>query len=94
MPRPSATTLPHLGLGLAGHGQPLSPRELDRLRALRLDHLRVDLTLSGPDWEAALRRAWAEARALGGVDVGAELGGADRVLRPEELGPGAGSRRK
>ncbi|HEX5417155.1 MAG TPA: hypothetical protein VFZ25_15935 [Chloroflexota bacterium] len=56
--------LPRLGLGVAGHGRPLSSRELNRLRALQLAHLRVDLALSEAGWEAALRRATDEADAL------------------------------
>jgi hypothetical protein len=59
-----AAPLPRLGLGIASHGQPLSPAELARLKALNLSHLRVDLHLSQPDYRAALRRATAEARAL------------------------------
>lgn len=55
--------LPRLGLGSASHGEPLSERELARLRVLRPAHLRVDLDLSGPAWEAALaeaaRQGWA-----------------------------------
>ena len=35
--------LPPLGLGMASHGQALSDKELQRLRALGLAHLRVDL---------------------------------------------------
>ena len=57
--------LPRIGLGVAHHVQPLSQRELDRLRALHLSHLRVDLNLTTPDYEPALRRATDEARALG-----------------------------
>ncbi len=57
--------LPRIGLGVASHGQPLSQKELARLKALNLSHLRVDLNLSQPDYESALRRAAAEASALG-----------------------------
>jgi hypothetical protein len=75
-PAPSATTtvtveskpvasLPKLGLGLASHGQPLSETELDRLRKLRLHHLRVELALSDSGGPAELRRAAAEAVSLG-----------------------------
>jgi D-apionolactonase len=58
-------SLPRLGLGVASHGQALSQKALERLRLLRPDHLRVDLRLYQPDYETALRRAWAEAGALG-----------------------------
>jgi hypothetical protein len=54
-----------LGLGVASHAQPLTPMEIERLRALNLSHLRVDLHLSQPGWETALSRAAGESRALG-----------------------------
>lgn len=60
-----AGPLPRIGLGVASHTQPLSQKELARLRALNLSHLRVDLNLSQPDYESALRQATAEASALG-----------------------------
>ncbi len=64
--RPSSPIpLPQLGLGVASHGRPLSPREIERLKALHLSHLRVDLDLARPGYEATLRRATAEAQALG-----------------------------
>jgi len=56
--------LPRLGLGLASHGQPLSSRELARLRALNLSHLRVDLRLAQPGFEDGLRRAATDADEL------------------------------
>ena len=59
-----AVSLPRLGLGMASHGQPLSTRALVRLRALNLSHLRVDVRLSQPDFEAHLRRAATEAGEL------------------------------
>jgi D-apionolactonase len=59
-----AQKLPHIGLGVASHGQPLTRLELERLRALNLSHLRVDLHLSEADLEARLDRAAAEALAL------------------------------
>jgi hypothetical protein len=36
--------LPPIGLGMASHGQPLTPTEIERLRVLAPAHLRVDLT--------------------------------------------------
>lgn len=57
--------LPQLGLGIASHGEPLSPVEIDRLRALHLDHLRVDLHFGQTDVAVALRQATVQARALG-----------------------------
>jgi hypothetical protein len=61
----SPVPLPRLGLSVASHGQPLSPKEIERLKALNLSHLRVDLDLTRPGYEAALRQATAEAQALG-----------------------------
>jgi hypothetical protein len=57
-PRP----LPQLGLGLAP--EPLSAPAQRLLRALRLDHLRVDLRWE-EGWEAHWREAQAQAQALG-----------------------------
>lgn len=64
---PSSATrpLPAIGLGMASHGQPLSPTALARLKALNLAHLRVDLPLFDTNHETWLRRAAAEAHALG-----------------------------
>lgn len=59
------TPLPKLGLGVASHDQPLRAVDLDRLRALGLAHLRVDLRLGDLTYAADLRRATEEARALG-----------------------------
>jgi D-apionolactonase len=57
--------LPPLGLCVASHGQPLTEREVERLRALKLSHLRVDLRLASPDWPANFEQAVTEARAIG-----------------------------
>jgi len=57
--------LPRFGLGVASHGQPSSAVEIRRLKALHLDHLRVDLPLSEPDFVEKLTLAAAEADALG-----------------------------
>ena len=56
--------LPKIGLGMASHGEPLGPQEIERLKALELAHLRVDLNLSRPEYPARLRQASAEARSL------------------------------
>jgi hypothetical protein len=56
--------LPSLGLAAASHGQPLSERELERLRALHLHHLRVELRLSEPDYADWLQQAAVQAGAL------------------------------
>jgi hypothetical protein len=62
---PTGKRLPELGLGMASHGDPLSEREAELLRVLRLDHLRVDLRVGEEGWEAKLARAAEDARAVG-----------------------------
>ena len=57
--------LPLLGLGAASHGEELSSSAMERLRALRLHHLRVDLPLADPTCPQRLERAAREAMALG-----------------------------
>jgi hypothetical protein len=56
---------PALGLQCASHGQPLTAREIERLKRLRLSHLRVDLRLADAQYENALRQAAQEAGQLG-----------------------------
>jgi hypothetical protein len=62
---PLARSLPLVGLGMASHGRSLSGRDAALLRALQLDHLRVDLHLSEPGFAAELGRAIRDAAALG-----------------------------
>ena len=57
--------LPRIGVGVASHGQPLSRAEQERLKALNLSHLRVDVNLSHPNVRDILNRATLEAQALG-----------------------------
>ncbi len=56
--------MPAVGLGMASHGQPLSDLQLDRLRRLSLDHLRVDLPLAREDWLNRYEEAREAASAL------------------------------
>ena len=56
--------LPPIGYRLASHGQPLSAREIERLKWLRPSHLRIDLRLAASSWTAALQRASREAAQL------------------------------
>jgi D-apionolactonase len=56
--------VPRLGLGIASHGRPLEPAESERLRRLKLDHLRVDIRLDDAGYPDLLRRAAAEAEGL------------------------------
>jgi len=58
-------TLPPIGLCAASHRRPLSAREIERLKALRLAHLRVDLRLDDPGYPALLEQVSAEATAIG-----------------------------
>jgi hypothetical protein len=56
--------LPPIGLGCQSEGRPLTPREIERLKALRLSHLRVDLKISSAGWREALHLAVDEAAQL------------------------------
>jgi D-apionolactonase len=70
IPRGPAGLMPKLGLGVANHGIPLNPEEVNRLSVLRLSHLRVDLRLADVGWSQVLSRAVTEAQQL---DVALEL---------------------
>ena len=61
----ATTRLPRIGLGMASHGEHLSEREIGRLKALNLSHLRVDLHFSHPNIEETLQGATEQANALG-----------------------------
>ncbi|MHB8521071.1 MAG: hypothetical protein ACYDH9_09975 [Limisphaerales bacterium] len=66
--------LPALGLGLASHAQPLAPKQITRLKLLRLAHLRADLVLRDTAWRATFQRATHEAEQLGtGLHVALHL---------------------
>lgn len=62
----SIAALPALGLGSASHGEPLTPNEVQHLRALKLSHLRVDLDLGqeAAQIEQTLARATHDANAI------------------------------
>ncbi len=68
--------LPEIGLGTASHGQRPTERERERLRALNLSHLRVDLKLRDTDMADTLASAASEAGLLG-VPLEAALFGHD-----------------
>jgi hypothetical protein len=55
---------PALGLGGAGLGQ-VGAADVECLRSIGLDHLRADLRLAAPGWEARLEGASADAQAIG-----------------------------
>jgi len=74
--------LPGLGLGAASHAQPLGMREIERLKALHLSHLRVDLQLAMPAYPAHLRRVSAEAAALGvGLEIALHISAEDAEIQ-------------
>jgi len=56
--------LMQIGLGCSSDGAALTATELERLRALYLSHLRVDLHLERPHWPDTLERAGREAEDL------------------------------
>lgn len=82
-PAPTGRRFPGMGLGIASHGAPLAPREVQRLRALGLTHLRVDLTLSDPAYPQALARAAEQSEQLGLIPLEVALTLSDRA--EEEL---------
>ncbi len=67
--------LPRLGLQVSAEVENLTNVQLQRLKALQLDHLRVDLALSNESFVNDLRRATKQAIALGvSLHVGLKLG--------------------
>lgn len=61
----SSSPLPTIGLGAASHAEPLSTREIERLRVMRLAHLRVDVPLFEASALPRLQLASDEAQAVG-----------------------------
>lgn len=59
-----ARSLPLIGFTMPGDGVPLTPAEIERLRLLRPDHLRLDIHLKA-DYTPALQQAAQTARVLG-----------------------------
>lgn len=59
------STLPLLGVQVSSEVEELTDEQLKRLRALHLDHLRVDLNLSADSFVNRLRMATRQAQALG-----------------------------
>jgi D-apionolactonase len=55
--------LSNIGSSVASHGEPLSEKELERLRKLSLSHLRVDLTLT-ENYQTPLKQATKQAKEL------------------------------
>ena len=66
--------VPEIGLGMASHGRPLSPTEVQRLSRLGMGHLSVDLRLSDPQWPERLQIAARDAVELGAaLELGLHL---------------------
>lgn len=63
----NGVTLPSIGLATAGHGQPLSRRELGLFQACRLGHLHHIVDLSNSAWQKQLRQVAADAAELGSM---------------------------
>ncbi len=86
---------PMLGLGTSTQlDRPLVRRELDRLRTLDLDHVRIDVRLASQDWQAVLERGVRDARAIGAqleLALFADESTADRaadlrsLIRPSDI---------
>lgn len=88
--RPLGLGLPRLGLGSASDGIPLSERELDLVRALDLDHLRIDVHTATNGWEELLRRGRTEAEQLSwSLELALFLHDAEPLPRVAELLQGA-----
>ena len=67
--------LPWLGVQVSGEVDGLTASRIERLKALNLDHLRVDLALSDESFPSELRRATKQAEVLGvSLQVGLNLG--------------------
>ncbi len=67
--------LPLLGVQVSGEVDGLTATQIERLKALNLDHLRADLALSDESFPSELRRAVRQAEALGvSLQVGLNLG--------------------
>jgi hypothetical protein len=81
----SASPFPAFGLTAAGHGRPPGERQAALLRALRPDHLRVDLVLSDAGYPERLERGRAEAGAIGASLELAVFAGDEAESRLDEL---------
>ena len=69
------TALPLLGVSVSSEVDELTDEQVKRLKALQLDHLRVDLALFEDSFASDLRRATRQAKALGvSLQVGLSLG--------------------
>jgi hypothetical protein len=70
-----ARPLPAIGLGMPGDGEPLTQRHVERLKALHLSHLRVDLRLDEPAYIRRFAQALDQSMAIGALlEVAAYVG--------------------
>ena len=69
----SKSPIPRLGLQISNEFKSLTDKQLEQLKALNLDHLRVDLHLSDKAFVDQLQRANAQSKALG-VSLQVSLG--------------------
>lgn len=73
--RKRESALPRIGLQISSEFDGLTEAQVERLKALHLDHLRIDLALSQDSFVKELRRATRQANALGvSLHVGLNLG--------------------
>lgn len=63
--RSATVPMPQLGLGAPSHNSPMTGAECHLLQQLHLDHLRVDVDLTGERWAEDLHRGVADAALLG-----------------------------
>ena len=67
--------LPRLGVQVSEEVENLTEMQMERIKALNLDHLRADLTLSDGMFPKELQRATQQAKALGvSLQIGLDLG--------------------
>ncbi len=84
--------LPHIGLGMASDGHPLTEKEIQRLRSLNLAHIRVDVRLSSTEksenaWLDRLWRAHAEVVSRIGtkIECAVHLTGTDEAANRADM---------
>ena len=78
----ATSSLPLLGVQISSEVEQLTERQRERLKALHLDHLRVDLNLSDQAFIDTLRRATQQAQALGiSLHISLRLGDTPALAR-------------
>jgi hypothetical protein len=75
---------PRMGLGASSDVRPLGSREVELLRPLAIDHLRVDVRLPEEGWQARLALAGDDAAALGvPLEIALIVAGSEDPALPE-----------